>query len=59
MGVVDNYVRFTLRLPEELRDELTKIAKQNHRSLNSEVVVMLQNGRDSYYEKAQKKTTEN
>jgi len=54
MGVVDNYVRFTLRLPEELRDELTKIAKQNHRSLNSEVVVMLQNGRDQHNETANK-----
>lgn len=48
MGVADNSVRFTLRLPEELRDEIMKIAKENRRSLNSEIVVMLQDGRDAH-----------
>jgi len=48
MGVQDNYVRFTLRLPEKLRDDLDKIAKMNHRSLNSEIVVMLQSGCDAH-----------
>ena len=47
MGVSDNYVRFTLRLPEELRDDLMKISKENHRSLNSEIVVMLEEARDT------------
>ena len=55
MGVADNSVRFTLRLPEELRDQIMKIAKENHRSLNSEIVVMLQNGRDAHIEESKKK----
>lgn len=42
MGIVESYVRFTLRIPESLRDELLKTANQNHRSLNSQIIVMLE-----------------
>ena len=42
MGVTDEGTRFTLRLPEQLRDSLHKSANDNHRSLNSEVVAILE-----------------
>jgi hypothetical protein len=37
-------VRMTLRLPEDLRDRLRAHAKQERRSLNSELVYMLEVG---------------
>jgi len=51
MGVADSHIRFTLRIPEEMREKLQKIAKQNHRSLNSELIVILQRECDLYDEK--------
>jgi hypothetical protein len=44
MGIIDSHVQFTLRLPEELKESLTKLAKKNHRSLNSEMIVILTQG---------------
>ena len=41
---MDDEVRMTLRLPEELRNRLRAHAKQEHRSLNSELVHMLEVG---------------
>lgn len=41
---MDNEVRMTLRLPEELRNRLSAHARQEHRSLNSELVHMLEVG---------------
>ena len=41
MGVTDEGTRFTLRLPEQLRDLLHQSANDNHRSLNSEIVTIL------------------
>ncbi|MFE2037285.1 Arc family DNA-binding protein [Streptomyces scopuliridis] len=37
-------VRMTLRLPEDLRDRLSTHAKSERRSLNSELVYMLEVG---------------
>ena len=39
---MDNEVRMTLRLPEELRDWLRDHAQRERRSLNSEIVYMLE-----------------
>ncbi|MGI5197784.1 Arc family DNA-binding protein [Streptomyces sp. CA-288835] len=39
-----NEVRMTLRLPEDLRDRLRDHAKSERRSLNSELVYMLEVG---------------
>ncbi|MET8978448.1 Arc family DNA-binding protein [Streptomyces sp. NPDC004539] len=39
---MDNEVRITLRLPEELRDWLRDHAQREHRSLNSEIVHILE-----------------
>lgn len=39
---MDNIKRFTFRLPEKLFDELEKIAKSKHRSVNSEVIVAIE-----------------
>lgn len=42
MGVVDSYIRFTLRIPEETHEALQKLAKHEHRSLNSQIIAMLE-----------------
>ncbi|WP_405686984.1 Arc family DNA-binding protein [Streptomyces sp. NBC_00057] len=39
-----NEVRMTLRLPQDLRDRLSAHAKSERRSLNSELVYMLEVG---------------
>ena len=41
---MDNEIRMTLRLPEDLRDRLAAHAKSERRSLNSELVYMLEVG---------------
>ena len=38
----DDEVRLTLRLPAKLRDRLTEQGKQNGRSLNAEIVSLLE-----------------
>lgn len=43
MGISDEGVRLTLRLPESLRDKISKRARKNFRSLNSEIVTILEN----------------
>ncbi|MBT7829755.1 MAG: Arc family DNA-binding protein [Candidatus Marinimicrobia bacterium] len=47
MGVVDEGVRFTLRISEQLRESLHKSANDNHRSLNSEIVAILESRKHS------------
>lgn len=42
MGVTDEGVRLTLRLPEKLRDSLLQSANSNHRSMNSEIIAKLE-----------------
>ncbi|MFJ2241481.1 Arc family DNA-binding protein [Streptomyces sp. NPDC087859] len=42
---MDQEVRITLRLPADLHAWLVREAKSAHRSLNSEVVYRLENGR--------------
>lgn len=42
MGVADQFKRFTLRLPEEIHDQLLQVARKNHRSLNSEMIFIFQ-----------------
>ncbi len=46
MGISDEGVRLTLRLPEELRQRLGQSAIANHRSLNSEIVAQLEDASD-------------
>lgn len=41
-STMDSEVRITLRLPEELRDWLRDHAQRERRSLNSEIVYMLE-----------------
>lgn len=38
--------QFVVRLPEGMRNRLKKIAAENRRSMNSEIVVMLENACD-------------
>ena len=42
MGIADEYKRFTLRLPEEVHDQLLLIARENQRSLNGEMIFIFQ-----------------
>lgn len=41
MGVADEGVRLTLRLPEALRDRLLQRSRKNRRSMNSEIIAIL------------------
>jgi len=50
MCVADNYIRFTLLNPKELREQLQIIAKENRRSLNSEIILMLQSECEKFKE---------
>ena len=38
----DEYVKFSLRLPEHLKKRLEKRAKKNRRSLNAEIEILLE-----------------
>ncbi len=42
MGITDESVRITLRLPEILRDSLLQLSRENRRSMNSEIVSILE-----------------
>ena len=42
MGVADDYTRFTLRIPPALHDTLLQRARDHQRSLNSEIITMLE-----------------
>jgi len=42
MGIADDYKRCTLRLPEEVHDQLLLIARENQRSLNGEMIVIFE-----------------
>lgn len=56
MGITDEGVRLTLRLPERLRNALGRQAVKNHRSLNSEIVSQLNDSsllKDNYLEESQ------
>lgn len=39
---MDNIKRFTFRLPTELFNQVEDIAKSNHRSVNAEVIVAIE-----------------
>ncbi|MDX7993092.1 Arc family DNA-binding protein [Xenorhabdus littoralis] len=39
--------RFNVRMPAGMRDEITKIAEKNGRSMNTEIVMMLQDAIDN------------
>lgn len=39
---MDNVKRFTFRLPTELFDKVEAVAKENHRSVNAEVIVAIE-----------------
>lgn len=52
MGVADEGVRLTLRLPEELRDSLLKTSNGNHRSMNGEIVAKLESAQPQRSEEA-------
>lgn len=39
---MDNVKRFTFRLPTELFDKVEVVAKENHRSVNAEVIVAIE-----------------
>ncbi|MDE9557662.1 Arc family DNA-binding protein [Xenorhabdus bovienii] len=39
--------RFNVRMPTGMRDEITKIAEKNGRSMNTEIIMMLQDGIDN------------
>ena len=42
MGIADDYTRFTLRIPETLHKKLLKRSRDNKRSLNSEIISILE-----------------
>lgn len=39
--------KYVLRLPDGMRDKLTKLAKANNRSMNAEIVLILQQAMDA------------
>ncbi len=42
MGLADEGIRLTLRLPEQLRDRLLRQSRQSMRSMNSEIIAILE-----------------
>lgn len=42
MANQDDYVRLTARLPPEIHEEITKLADRHARSLNGEIIALLQ-----------------
>ncbi|MCU7835199.1 MAG: Arc family DNA-binding protein [gamma proteobacterium symbiont of Taylorina sp.] len=42
MGISDGGIRLTLRLPEDLRDQLLLSSRENIRSMNSEIITLLE-----------------
>ncbi len=49
MGISDSGTRITLRLPEQLHNQLVARARQNQRSLNSEIVYALLDSTSTQY----------
>lgn len=49
MGIADEGVRLTLRLPEALRDRLLQRSRRHRRSMNSEIVAILGEAEDQTY----------
>lgn len=43
---------FPLRMPDELREQIRALAKANNRSLNTEIVLLLQHALDEHVTKA-------
>jgi hypothetical protein len=43
----DDITRFTLRLPNKMREVILEKAKANRRSLHAEILVLLQEGLDA------------
>ena len=39
---MDNIIRFTFRISSELFDKIEKIANINHRSVNSQIITILE-----------------
>lgn len=39
--------KYIVRLPDGMRDKITELAKANNRSMNSEIVLMLQQAMDA------------
>lgn len=37
----DNEKRLTLRLPEDIHEEISRLAEEDYRSLHSEIIVLL------------------
>ena len=54
MGIAEDYVRVTFRMPEELHGDLLLSARQNHRSLNSEMISIL----SAYFDGVSKKSNQ-
>lgn len=50
-----SYVRITLRIPQELHKKMTEIAKEQDRSLNKQMVRLMQMGVDQQSKPAQAK----
>ncbi len=42
MGIADDYIRLTLRIPETLHKALLKNTRQSKRSMNSEIIFLLE-----------------
>ena len=42
MGIADNHARFTLRIPDSLHRTLLEQATRNQRSLNGEIISLLE-----------------
>lgn len=44
---MDNIKRFTFRISSELFDKISKVADDNHRSVNAEIIVAIENYLDT------------
>lgn len=45
--------QFVVRFPDGMRDEIKVIAAQNRRSMNAELVYLIEQGKKAVYEKQQ------
>jgi hypothetical protein len=58
--VPSNKPRFTLRFPDKLRLELEEISQKNRRSVNQEIIYVLEQFVAAYHaEESKKKSTKN
>ena len=48
---ISDYVPFTIRITEDLHKKIVKMAEKEHRSINSQILIILEKGLDEQAKK--------